>query len=172
LNTAGTQIDVRGGKLTFEIGKEKVKFDMFKALKYPANDGNFCRVDMIDVIVKEEFEKVSIFDLINKLVSHPSDGEFERFLEQLELDISKSKERRHEFGDTKQHIQQKIFRITDRRKNLRTAKSAKTGAGNSRAKIAVRSPKITDRNSAQLSPSQLQKFQTRPKPLQAHPKSN
>jgi hypothetical protein len=55
LNTAGTQIDVRGGKLTFEIGKEKVEFDMFKALKYPANDGNFCRVDMIDVIVKEEF---------------------------------------------------------------------------------------------------------------------
>jgi hypothetical protein len=53
LNTAGTQIDVRGGKLIFEIRKEKVKFDMFKALKYPANDVNFCRVDMIDVIVKE-----------------------------------------------------------------------------------------------------------------------
>jgi hypothetical protein len=52
LNTVGTQIDVRRGKLTFEIGKEKVEFDMFKALKYPANDDNFCRVDMIDVIVK------------------------------------------------------------------------------------------------------------------------
>jgi hypothetical protein len=53
LNTAGTQIDVRGGKLTFEIGKEKVEFNMIKALKYPANDDNFCKVDMIDVIVKE-----------------------------------------------------------------------------------------------------------------------
>jgi glutaredoxin-related protein len=104
LNTAGTQIDVRGGKLTFEIGKEKVEFDMFKALKYPANDGNFCRVDMIDVIVKEEFEKVSITDSIDKLVSHPSDGEFERFLEQLELDISKSKERRHETAHSAENL--------------------------------------------------------------------
>jgi gag-polyprotein putative aspartyl protease len=56
LNTVDTQIDVRGGKLTFEIEKEKVKFDMFKALKYPANDGNFCRVDKIDVIVKEDLK--------------------------------------------------------------------------------------------------------------------
>jgi hypothetical protein len=53
LNMAGTQIYVRGEKLTFEIGKEKVKFNMFKVLKYPTNDGNFCRVNMIDVIVKE-----------------------------------------------------------------------------------------------------------------------
>jgi hypothetical protein len=65
LNTAGTQIDVRGEKLTVEIGKEKVEFDIFKALKYPANDGNFCMVDMIDVIVKEEFEKLSIDDSID-----------------------------------------------------------------------------------------------------------
>jgi hypothetical protein len=32
---------------------------MFKGLKYSANDGNFYRVDMIDVIVKEEFKKFS-----------------------------------------------------------------------------------------------------------------
>jgi hypothetical protein len=83
LNTAGTQIDVRGGKLTFEIGKEKVKFDMFKVLKYPANDGNFCRVDMIDVIVKEEFEKLSIDDMVDRLITYPTNKEFERFLEQL-----------------------------------------------------------------------------------------
>jgi hypothetical protein len=65
LNTVGTQIDVMGGKLTFEIRKEKIEFDMFKALKYPANDGNLCMVDMIDVIVKEEFEKLSIDDPID-----------------------------------------------------------------------------------------------------------
>jgi hypothetical protein len=105
LNTAGTQIDVRGGKLTFEIGREKIKFDMFKALKYPANDGNFCRVDMIDVIVKEEFEKLSIADSIDILVSHPSDGEFERFLEQLELEISKSNERRHKTTHPAENLQ-------------------------------------------------------------------
>jgi hypothetical protein len=90
LNTAGTQIDVRREKLTFEIGKEKVKFDMFKALKYPANDGNFCRVDKIDVIVKEEFEKLSVDDPIDRLITYPADKEFERFFKQMELEISKS----------------------------------------------------------------------------------
>jgi hypothetical protein len=87
------------------LGRKKVEFDMFKALKYPANDGNFYKVDMIDVIVKEEFEKVSIADSIDKLVSHPSDGEFERFLEQLELEISKSKERRHETAHLAENLQ-------------------------------------------------------------------
>jgi hypothetical protein len=81
LNTAGTQIDVRGGKITFEIGKEKVKFDMFKALKYSVNDDNFYRVDMIDVIVKEEFEKLSIDDPIDRLITYSANKEFERFLE-------------------------------------------------------------------------------------------
>jgi hypothetical protein len=56
---------------------------MFKVLKYPANDGDFCRVDMIDVIVKEEFEKLSIDDLVDRLITYPTNKEFERFLEQL-----------------------------------------------------------------------------------------
>jgi hypothetical protein len=90
LNTADTQIDVRRGKLTFEIEKEKVEFDMFKALKYLANDGNFCRVDMIDVIVKEKFEKLSIDDPIDRLITYPANKDFKRFLEQLELKILKS----------------------------------------------------------------------------------
>jgi hypothetical protein len=100
LNTVGTQIDVRGEKLTFEIGKEKVKFDMFKALKYPANDDNFCRVDMIDVIVKEEFKKLSIDDPIDRLITYPADKEFERFLEQMELKILKSEGKGQETEET------------------------------------------------------------------------
>jgi hypothetical protein len=96
LNTADTQIDVRGEKLTFEIGKEKVKFDMFKTLKYLANDGNFCRVDKIDVIVKEEFEKLSVDYPIDRLITYPADKEFERFFKQMELEISKSEGERQE----------------------------------------------------------------------------
>jgi hypothetical protein len=63
---------------------------MFKSLKYPANDGNFCRVDKIDVIVKEEFEKLSVDDPIDRLIMYPADKEFERFFKQMELKISKS----------------------------------------------------------------------------------
>jgi hypothetical protein len=63
---------------------------MFKALKYPANDGNFCRVDMIDVIVREEFEKLSVDDPIDRLITYPADKKFKRFFKQKELEISKS----------------------------------------------------------------------------------
>jgi hypothetical protein len=71
---------------------------MFKALKYSANDDNFCKVDMIDVIVKEEFEKLIVDDLIDCLITHPTNQEFERFLEQLELAILKSEGRDQDHG--------------------------------------------------------------------------
>jgi hypothetical protein len=45
---------------------------MFKASKYPANYDNFCRVDMIDVIVKEKFKKLSIDDPIDRLITYPA----------------------------------------------------------------------------------------------------
>jgi hypothetical protein len=91
---------------------------MLKALKYPTNDGNFCRVDMIDVIVKEKFEKLSIDDPIDRLITYPADKEFESFLEQMELEISKSEEKRHEKAEPTENSQncgpKKIF--TDRKK--------------------------------------------------------
>jgi hypothetical protein len=69
------------------------------------------------VIVKEEFEKLSVIDLIDRLVTHPSDMEFERFLEQIELKISKSEEKRHETAELAEDSQncepKKIF--TDRK---------------------------------------------------------
>jgi hypothetical protein len=105
LSMAGTQIDVRGGKLTFKIGKEKIEFDMFKALKYPANDDNFYRVDMIDMIVKEEFEKLSIDDPIDRLITYPADKEFESFLEQMELEILKSEGNGQETEETTENSQ-------------------------------------------------------------------
>jgi CO dehydrogenase/acetyl-CoA synthase beta subunit len=73
---------------------------MFKVLKYLANDGNFCRVDMIDVIVKEEFEKLSVDDPIDRLITYHTDKEFKRFLEQMKLDISKSEEKGQETEET------------------------------------------------------------------------
>jgi hypothetical protein len=74
-------------------------------LKYPANDGNFCRVDKIDVIVKEEFEKLSVNDPINRLITYHADKEFKSFLEQMELEISKSEEKRQETEEPAENFQ-------------------------------------------------------------------
>jgi hypothetical protein len=86
---------------------------MFKVLKYPTNDSNFCRVDMIDVIVKEEFKKLSVDDPIDRLITYLADKEFESFLEQMELEISKSEVKRHETTEPAENSQnygpKKIF---------------------------------------------------------------
>jgi hypothetical protein len=49
---------------------------------------------------------------------HPSDGEFERFLEQIELEISKSKERRHKTAHPTENLQncRPKEEFTDRKK--------------------------------------------------------
>jgi hypothetical protein len=52
---------------------------MFKALKYPVNDGNFYRVDMIDMIVKEEFEKLAIDNPVDRLITYPANNDLEFF---------------------------------------------------------------------------------------------
>jgi hypothetical protein len=103
LNTVGTQMDIRGGKLTFDIRKEKVEFVMFKALKYPANDGNFYRVDMIDVIVKEKIEELSINDPVDRLIIYPTNKEFERFHKQLEFEILKFERKEQDHGSQSQN---------------------------------------------------------------------
>jgi CO dehydrogenase/acetyl-CoA synthase beta subunit len=78
---------------------------MFKVLKYPANDGNFCRVDMIDVIMKEEFKKILIDDLVDRLITNPANNEFEKFLEQLELKILKYERREQDHGSQSQNCE-------------------------------------------------------------------
>jgi hypothetical protein len=58
---------------------------------------------MIDVIVKEEFEKLSIDDPIDRLITYPANKEFERFIEQLELEILKSEEKETDHGSQSQN---------------------------------------------------------------------
>jgi hypothetical protein len=45
------------------------------------------------VIMKEEFEKLSIDDPVDRLITYLINKEFERFLEQLELEILESEEK-------------------------------------------------------------------------------
>jgi hypothetical protein len=67
--------------------------------------GDIPRVDMIDIIVKEEFEKLSVDDPIDRLITYPADKEFERFFKQMELEISKSEEKRQETEEPAENSQ-------------------------------------------------------------------
>ncbi|KAJ8752535.1 hypothetical protein K2173_004823 [Erythroxylum novogranatense] len=51
LATVGCQIDVKNGKLSFEIGEDCVQFDLSKATKFTSLSNDCCRIDIIYSIV-------------------------------------------------------------------------------------------------------------------------
>ncbi|XP_074377248.1 uncharacterized protein LOC141718762 [Apium graveolens] len=54
LATTGTIIDVNAGKLTLNVGEDKVEFDLNKAMKMPSFDATYFTVDIMDEILKHE----------------------------------------------------------------------------------------------------------------------
>ena len=53
LATAGAIIDVKHGKLAFNVGKETVEFDLVKLMKNPSIKDSCCMVDIIDSCLEE-----------------------------------------------------------------------------------------------------------------------
>ncbi|XP_050890270.1 uncharacterized protein LOC127095655 [Lathyrus oleraceus] len=53
LATAGAIIDVKRGKLTFEVGEKNIEFIISKFMKGPTIDDTCCVIDIIDECVKE-----------------------------------------------------------------------------------------------------------------------
>lgn len=59
LATAGCKIDVKDGKLSFDVGGNHVEFNFFKATNYPSNYDSCCRVDVLECVLQEEHSKQS-----------------------------------------------------------------------------------------------------------------
>jgi len=53
LATAGAIIDVKHGKLAFNVGKETVEFELAKLMKSPFIKDSCCMIDIMDCCVKE-----------------------------------------------------------------------------------------------------------------------
>ena len=53
LATAGAIIDVKHGKLAFNVGKETDEFELAKLMKNPSIKDSCCMIDIIDCCVKE-----------------------------------------------------------------------------------------------------------------------
>ncbi|XP_058741195.1 uncharacterized protein LOC131613553 [Vicia villosa] len=65
--TAGAIIDVKKGKLTFEVGEEKVEFILSQFFKAPAIDDSCCFLDVIDECVKEMEKQQDIHSEVLKI---------------------------------------------------------------------------------------------------------
>ncbi|XP_050889422.1 uncharacterized protein LOC127094659 [Lathyrus oleraceus] len=54
LATVGVIIDVNKGKLTFEVGDEKIEYILAKLLKNPSLSDSYCLVDLLSSCVQEK----------------------------------------------------------------------------------------------------------------------
>ncbi|XP_050890327.1 uncharacterized protein LOC127095720 [Lathyrus oleraceus] len=82
LATAGTIIDVKKGKLTFEVREEKVEFILAQFLQVPSIEDSCCLLDVIDKCVKEiEREPFKYIEVLKgysgffQIPIHPDDQE-------------------------------------------------------------------------------------------------
>jgi len=66
LATAGAIIDVKKGKLTFEVGEEKVEFILTQFMKAPAIDDSYYMLDIIEECRKEMEKDQTIYSEILK----------------------------------------------------------------------------------------------------------
>jgi hypothetical protein len=69
LITAGANIDVKEGKISFDIGGEKVDFHMFESIKYPSNSNDsICRVDILDSIIAAHIEVDDVNEQLEQIL--------------------------------------------------------------------------------------------------------
>jgi len=54
LATAGAMIDVKNGKLTLQVGDEKVEFSLPQVMTSPTSGDSCCRVDVLEKALNEE----------------------------------------------------------------------------------------------------------------------
>ncbi|KAK8492425.1 hypothetical protein V6N11_027784 [Hibiscus sabdariffa] len=84
LSTSHTKIDVRSGTLTMEFDGEVVKFDVYKAMKYPNNVASLNFVDIIDPLVFEFFETNLFYDFCRELEKEEfDDKEFDEIISSI-----------------------------------------------------------------------------------------
>ncbi|KAJ9176932.1 hypothetical protein P3X46_012193 [Hevea brasiliensis] len=68
LKTAKTKIDMDDGTLTMEFDGETVKFNIFDAMKCPADDHSVFSIDVVDSFVQDVFE-LSMEDELEVVIS-------------------------------------------------------------------------------------------------------
>ncbi|XP_021666346.2 uncharacterized protein LOC110654598 [Hevea brasiliensis] len=70
LETTRAIIDVKNKRLTLKVGEEEVDFKMFHAMKQKQDMYMCLRIDIIDELVKEEFNKRYLKDPLETCVVH------------------------------------------------------------------------------------------------------
>ncbi|XP_021718792.1 uncharacterized protein LOC110686475 [Chenopodium quinoa] len=78
LSNAGTIIDMKNGKITFEVGYEKMEYSLLNAMGTPSMGETICQVDVLDDLQNEQLPLRKIDDALETvLVGKDDDGDWE-----------------------------------------------------------------------------------------------
>lgn len=64
ITTTGTIIDIKNGKLKFQIGKEEVEFNLQDMSKYPLLIDQVCSVDLVEELTQEYSQVTLGYDVL------------------------------------------------------------------------------------------------------------
>ena len=68
LGTAGCRIDVKNGKLSFDVGDDHVEFNLFKAAKFPSISDECNKIDVVDGLMRETVSNLDSNDPLEHLM--------------------------------------------------------------------------------------------------------
>ena len=83
LATGQTLIDVQKGELTMRVQDQNVTFNVFNALKFPSDEEECFKVEVLEAVVNSQIDQLLITDVLERVLSCDSDFEDEEEAEQL-----------------------------------------------------------------------------------------
>ena len=75
--TAGHRIDVKNGKLSFDVGDEHVKFNLFKTFKFPSISDECHMTNVVNGLIRKTVSNVVSNDSLEHLLLNDSTTEDE-----------------------------------------------------------------------------------------------
>ncbi|XP_074377739.1 uncharacterized protein LOC141719264 [Apium graveolens] len=83
LDTGQTLIDVQKGELTMRFQDQDVTFNVFNAIKFPADEEEYYKVELVDSVVNSELDQLLRLDTLERALTGKSNSEDEEEAEQL-----------------------------------------------------------------------------------------
>jgi len=72
LTTAGCRIDVKNGRLSFDVGNDHVEFNLLKAAKFPSFSNECNKIDVVDGLIRETVSNINSNDPLKHLMLNNS----------------------------------------------------------------------------------------------------
>lgn len=85
LATGRTLIDVQKGELTMRVQDQEVKFNIFKAIKFPTDEEECLRMDIIDQIISKDMSKSLVNDPLETTLLGDAELDDSKFMGYIQM---------------------------------------------------------------------------------------